>query len=122
MKEEVVTTPLYEKKSLTKDVEEGTDKLADVTFMEKKASTKNFDKGIDELADMKQGVVTILRKGLDQFEGKYSGSKGCFKLDSGFLKTTFSKSHSGFYKELFKKNIEDQDIELHKFFILPFDK
>ena len=29
------------------------------------------------------------------------------KLDSGFLKTTFSTIHSEFYKELFEKNIED---------------
>ena len=34
-KEEVVTTPLSEKKSLTKDVEKGTDELADTLFMEK---------------------------------------------------------------------------------------
>ena len=35
-KEEVVTTPLLEKKSSTKDVEEGTDELEDMTLTEKK--------------------------------------------------------------------------------------
>ena len=30
-------------------------------------------------------MVTIGRKGLDQFEGQYKGSTGWFKLDSGFL-------------------------------------
>ena len=34
-KEEVVTTPLLEKKSPTKDVDEGTDELADMPLMEK---------------------------------------------------------------------------------------
>ena len=62
-KEEVVTTPFYEKKSLTKDVEKGTHKLADTLFTEKKYSTKDVEKGTDELAYMKQVVNTILRKG-----------------------------------------------------------
>ena len=46
-KEEVVTTPLSEKKSSTKDVEKGTDELADTLFMEKKSSIKNIEKGTD---------------------------------------------------------------------------
>ena len=69
-------------------------------LMEKKYSTNNVDKGTDELTYMKQAVVTIRRKGLYQFEGQYRGSKTWFKLDSGFLKTTFYTSHSEFYKEL----------------------
>ena len=44
-KEEVVTTSLLEKKSLTKDAEKGT----------------------DELAYMKHAVVECFRKSLDQF-------------------------------------------------------
>ena len=66
-KEEMVTTPLLEKKSLTKDVDKGTDELADTPLLEKKYSTKNIDTGTDELADMKNAVVTICRKGLDKF-------------------------------------------------------
>ena len=61
-KEEVVTTPLLENKSSTKDVDEGTDELVDIPLMEKKSSTRDFDKGTDELVDMKKAVVTILRK------------------------------------------------------------
>ena len=57
--------------------------------MENKSSTKDVDKVTDELADMKQSVVTIRRKGLDQFEGRYKRSQGWFKLDCGFLNTTF---------------------------------
>ena len=50
-KEIVVTTPFYEKKSLTKGVDKGTNKLADTLLMENKSSTKDVDKGTYELAD-----------------------------------------------------------------------
>ena len=83
-KQELVTTPFSEKKSLTKDVEKGTDKLADILLMEKKYSTRDVDKGTDELTDMKQAANKIHRKGQDQFEGQSSGSKGWFKLEIGF--------------------------------------
>ena len=66
-KEEVVTMPLSEKKSSTKDV----------------------DKGSNELEDMKKAVVTIRGKGLDKFEGRSKGSTGWFKIDSGVLKKYF---------------------------------
>ena len=82
-KEEVVTTPFSEKKYLTKDIEKGADKLAGILLMEKKYSTKDVDKVTDEFSDIKQAVNTIRRKGLDQFEGRSSGSKGWFKLDIG---------------------------------------
>ena len=58
---------------------------------------------------MKKAVVKICRKGLDKFEGQSKGYTGRFKLDSGFLKTTFSTIHSEFYKERFENNIEDHD-------------
>ena len=77
---------------------------------EKKYSTKDVDKFTYEKTDMKQAENTIIRKGLDQFEGQSRGSKGWFKLDIGFLKTTYSKSHSELYKELFKNNIEYPDM------------
>ena len=63
------TTLLAEKKYLTKDAEKVTDKLAYTMLSEKKSSTKDVDKGTDELANMKQAVIPISRKGLDQFEG-----------------------------------------------------
>ena len=69
-------------------------------FLEKKDSTKDVEKGTDELTYMKQEVVTILRKDLYQFEGQPKGFTGWFKLDSGFLKTTFSTINPEFYKEL----------------------
>ena len=79
----MVTTPLHEKKSLTKEVEKGTYKLADKPFMKKKSSTKYVEKSTDELADIKQEVVTIQRRGLYQFEGQSRVSKGWFKIDIG---------------------------------------
>ena len=82
----MVTTPLSEKKSSTKRVDKGTDKLADMPLTENKSSTKDVDKDNDELADMKQAVVTICMKGLDQFEGQSKVSKGWFKLDGGLFK------------------------------------
>ena len=54
--------------------------------MKKKSSTKDVDKGTDELADMKQKVNTIFRKVLDQFEGQSIGYKVWFKLDIEFFK------------------------------------
>ena len=70
---------------------------------------------------MKQAVVRIRRKGLNQFEGQSKGFKECFKLDSEFLKTIFSTIQSEFYEELFLKNIEDQHTELYTTFIVTFD-
>ena len=78
-------TPLSGNKSLTKDVEKGTDEFSDMTLMDNRYSTKYFDKGTDELVDMKQAVNTIFRKGLDRFEVQSIGSKGWFKLDIEFF-------------------------------------
>ena len=41
-KEELVTPPLSEKKSPTKDVEKGTDELTETLLMEKHSLTKNM--------------------------------------------------------------------------------
>ena len=80
-KKELVTTWLSDKKSSTKDVDEGTDELADMPLMKKKSSTKDVDKGTDELEDMTQAVVTIYMKWLDHFQGQYKASKVWFKLE-----------------------------------------
>ena len=58
----------------------------------KKSLTKDAEKGIGELEDMKEAVVTICRKDLDNFEGRYKGSTGWFKLDID-LKETKSSDH-----------------------------
>ena len=77
-KQAVVTTPLLEKKYLTKDV----------------------DKGTDELEDMKQAVVTIRRNYLDKFEVDSKVSKGWFNLDSEFKNKDKSTIDPEFYKKL----------------------
>ena len=46
-KDEVVTKPLSEKKSLTNDVEKVIEKLAYTLLSEKKSSTKDVKKGTD---------------------------------------------------------------------------
>ena len=38
---------------MAKDIDKGTDKLADMLLTEKKYSTKDVEKGTDELEDMK---------------------------------------------------------------------
>ena len=75
--EAVVTTPLSDKKSLTKYV----------------------DKVTDELEDMKETVVKIHRKYLDKFEVRSKVSIGWFKPDSNFFKSTI---HPEFYKHYLK--------------------
>ena len=113
---------LSEKKSLTKNVEKGTDKLSDTILIEKTSSTFDVDKGTDEMVFMKQKVNTIRRKVLNQFEGQSTGFKGWFKPDIKFFLTFFSKIHSEIYKALFKNNIEYQDMEVYKTFLVPFDE
>ena len=75
------------------------EEVVTTTFLQKKSLTKDVDKGTDKLEDMKEAVVTICRKGLDKFQGQSKGSTGWFKLDSGFFKTRFSVIHSEFYKK-----------------------
>ena len=53
-------------------------------MIDNKYSTKDVDKGTDELAFMEK-MSTILRKGLNQFEGQYIIYKGWFKLDIEFF-------------------------------------
>ena len=71
---------------------------------------------------MNQGVVTIHRKGLYQFEGQSKVSTGWFKLYGLFFKTKFYTINSEFYKDIFQNNIEDQETELYTMFIVPLDK
>ena len=78
-KEAVVMTPFSDNKSLTKDV----------------------DKGTEELEYMNEEVVTIRRKDSDKFDGQYKESTGWFILDSKFLKIKISTIEPDFYKNLY---------------------
>ena len=97
-KEEVVTTPLSEKKSLTKDV----------------------DKGTGELEDMKEALVTILGKDLDTLYFRSKGYTGWFNNDVKFKNK--STINPWFYRNIFLKDIEGHDTEFYKTFFVPFDK
>ena len=81
-------------------------------MLEKKYPTKDVDKGTDELADVKKAVVTIHRKGLDKFEGQSKGYIGWFKLDSEFFFKLKLIRNS--IRTFFEKEIEGQDIEVYK--------
>ena len=84
-------------------------------FLEKKSLTKDVDKGTDELEDMKEAVVTICRKYSDKFEGKSKGSTRWFYLDSEFKKK--STIEQDLYKNLYEKDIEGQEMEPYKTFL-----
>ena len=101
--DELADTLLMDKKSSTNNVEKGTDELTDMLLMENKSSTKDVDKGTDEFEFTKQKVNTIKRKGLYQFEGQYIGSKGRFKLDIELKKTTFLKFIHNYIKNCLKR-------------------
>ena len=90
-KQEVVTTPFSEKKSSTKDVEKGTDKLADMLLMEKKYLTKDFDKGTDEFADIKQAVKTFAVRVQISLRVNLEDLRDGLNLILGFFKQLFLK-------------------------------
>ena len=46
---------------------------------------------------MKEAVVTIRRKDLDNFEGSSKGSTGWFDIDNDFLRGKFSTLEPDFY-------------------------
>ena len=87
--DELSDTLLSENKSSTKKVDKVTDELANTLLSEKKSSTKDVEKGTDELAFKKQKLNTILRKGLNHFEGKSTRNKVWFKLDVNFFYNFF---------------------------------
>ena len=69
---------------------------------------------------MKEVVVTIFRKDLDNFEGQYKGSSYWFNLDHEFLKRNFSTLEPDFYN-FYEKDTEGQDTEPYKTFLVTFD-
>ena len=75
-------TPLPRKKLLT---------------TEKGTSSEEVDKVTKNLDDMKDAVVTIRGKYLDNLEGQYKGSTGWFNIDYEFLKRKLSTREPDFY-------------------------
>ena len=66
-------------------------------------------------------MFTIRKKDIDNFEGQSIGSTGCLNLDHDWFKIKFSTLKTDFYKKLFEKDIEGQDFEPYKTFLVPFD-
>ena len=88
---------------------------------EKVTPSYDVEKVTNILNDMEEPLVTILSKDLDNFEGQYTGSTSWFNLDNEWLKIKFSKLELYLYKKLFENDIEGQDIEAYKTFVVPFD-
>ena len=63
---------------------------------------------------MEEPVHAIYRKGLDKFQWHSTGWTGWFKLNNENLKRKFSTLEPNFYKRIFEKDIEGQDIEKYK--------
>ena len=87
-----------------------------------KSFTKDVDKGTNELVFKKKKVNKLHRKGLNQFELQSNGTQGWFKLDIEFLKRTLYKINSELQKEIYKSNIEEQDMGGYKMFVVPLYK
>ena len=66
-------------------MEKGTDEKADTQLSEKKSLKKDVKEGTDEFSFKTQKVHTIHRKGLNQFEDQSTGTHGWFKLDIEFF-------------------------------------
>ena len=88
---------------------------------EKVTPSEDVEKGTKHLYAMKYSVVTILRKYLDNFEEKSVGSTGWLNLDHEFFLRKLFTLEPDLYKKTFENDIEGQDIETYKMFVLPFD-
>ena len=64
---------------------------------EKVTTNDEVDKGKKKLDDMKEAVVTIRRKNLDNFESQSKGSTGWFNLDNEFLRIKVSTLEPDLY-------------------------
>ena len=66
-------------------------------------TSEEVEKGTKKLDDMKEAVVTIRRKYLDNFEGQSKGSTGWFNIDNVSLKIKFSTLEPNIYKKLYER-------------------
>ena len=71
--------------------------------------------------DIKDPVVTIRRKDLDNFQGQSTRSTRWFNIDREWLKEKNSTLEPNFYIKLFWMNIEGQYIETYQTFVVPLD-
>ena len=69
---------------------------------EKVTTSEEVDKVTENLDEMKESVVTIRRKNLDNFEGQSKGSTGWFNIDNEFLKRKFLQLNQTYIKNFMK--------------------
>ena len=70
---------------------------------------------------IKELVVKILIKGLDNFQGQSTASTVWFNIDHEWFKKRFLHLNQTYIKKTFEMNIEVQDIETYKIFLVPLD-
>ena len=85
----------------------------------KVTTSEEVYKGTKKLDDMKEAMVTICRKDLYNFEGKYKVSTGWFNPDHELKKSFLHLKRT--YINFFEKDIEGQDMKPYKFFVVTFD-
>ena len=69
---------------------------------------------------MEEPVHTIRRKGLDKLQGQSIESTGWLNLDHEWLKRKLYIPEPDFYKKLFEKDTEGQDIKTYKTSVVMF--
>ena len=92
-----------------------------VLTSEKVITGEEVDKGTKILDDMKEAVAKIRRKDLNKFEGKSNGSTCWYNIDHEFLKKSIFTLEPDFYNFFYEMDIEGQDMEPYKTFVVPFD-
>ena len=83
--------------------------------------SEEFEKGTKKLDDMKEAVVTIRGKDSDNFKAQSKKSTSWFNLKHKFFKRKFLTLEPDFYKNIYERDIESQDMEPYKTFVVTFD-
>ena len=133
-KEEVVTTPLTEKKSLTTEKVTTSDEVNKHTEKFKTSeevvkgteevqkrtgdiiTNEDVDKGTGKLEYMKEAVFPIRRKDFYKFKGQSKGSTGWFNVDNEFQERNIFTLEPTLCGKLYEKDIEGPDMEQYKCF------
>ena len=87
---------------------------------DKVTPNEEVEKQTIKLDDIKEAVFMICRKNLDNFQDQSTGSTDWFNIDCEWLKEMYYTLEPDFYFYK-KKNIEGEDIEPYKIFVVSFD-
>ena len=114
-KEAVFLNPLSETTLLTTERVTTSDEVHKRT--ENITTNEEDHKGPEKLEDMKEAVVSIFMKYLDNFEVQSKESTRWFNLHHEFLKISFSTLEPDLYKKHYENYIEVLDMEPYKMFL-----